>query len=76
MGKIFKAKVLAFDQEEQNRQNEVRQRPGPIVGQMIIIKFVKKKDDMNSIELDILKFIKSHPGSPNRFANLYDSWEQ
>jgi serine/threonine protein kinase len=37
---------------------------------------VKKRDDMDTIELEILKYIKVNPSRPNRFANLYDYWEQ
>jgi hypothetical protein len=48
---------------------------GPSVGDTIIIKVVKKKEGMNTNELEILKHIKNHPQKPNRFANLYDHWE-
>jgi len=49
---------------------------GPSIGDTIIIKFVKKKEGMNTQELQILKHIKKNPMKTNRFANLYDYWEQ
>jgi hypothetical protein len=77
MGKIFKAKVITFDVPAYKRElSDTDYQTGPKVGQVIIIKFVKKKDDMNLNELKILKLIKKNPQKQARFANLYDHWEQ
>jgi len=77
MGKIFKAKVITFDENKYKKElSDTQFLTGPKVGQIIIIKFVKKKEDMNLNELKILKLIKKNPQKQARFANLYDHWEQ
>jgi|DEB0MinimDraft_12_1074336.scaffolds.fasta_scaffold72886_1 hypothetical protein len=62
MGKIFKAKILSFDSEAYKKGlGDTNMLKGPQVGQIIIIKFVKIKDDMHPNELKILKIIKANP---------------